>query len=46
MAFVKPVVEHWLELEITKWVHQETSIRLSIAPQVDAVPRSYISLHG
>ena len=22
MAFVKPVVEHWLEREIAQWVHQ------------------------
>ena len=21
MAFVKPVVEHWLEREIAQWVH-------------------------
>ena len=25
--FVAPVVEHWLEREITQWVHHEGSIR-------------------
>ena len=25
-AFVTPVVEHWLELEIAQWVHHEGSI--------------------
>ena len=25
-AFVTPVVEHWLELEIVQWVHHEGSI--------------------
>ena len=32
MAFVTPVVEHWLEQEIAQWVHHEGSIRLPIAP--------------
>ena len=32
MAFVKPVVEHWLEREIAQWVHHEGSIRRPIAP--------------
>ena len=27
MAFVKPVVEHWVEREIAQWVHHEGSIR-------------------
>ena len=31
-AFVTPVLEHWLESEIAQWVHNEGSIRLSIAP--------------
>ena len=31
-AFVKPVVEHWLEREIVQWVHHEGSIRRPIAP--------------
>ena len=26
MAFVTPVVEHWLEQEIAQWVHHEGSI--------------------
>ena len=26
MAFVTPVVEHWLEREIAQWVHHEGSI--------------------
>ena len=25
-AFVTPVVEHWLELETTQWVHQVESV--------------------
>ena len=28
-TFVTPVVEHWLEREISQWVHHEGSIRLS-----------------
>ena len=32
MAFVTPVVEHWLEQEIAQWVHHEGSIRRPIAP--------------
>ena len=30
-AFSTPVVEHWLEREITQWVHHEVSIRRPIA---------------
>ena len=26
-AFVTPVMEHWLEREISQWVHHEGSIR-------------------
>ena len=37
-AFVAPVVEHWLELEIAQRIHHEGSIRRPIAPS-----RSY---HG
>ena len=29
MAFVTPVVEHWLEREIAQWVHHEGSIQLA-----------------
>ena len=29
MAFLIPVVEHWLEREITQWVHHEGSDDLS-----------------
>ena len=29
MAFVTPVVEHWLEREIAQWVHREGSIQHS-----------------
>ena len=32
MAFVTPVVEHWLEREIAQWVHHEGSIQQSITP--------------
>ena len=31
MAFVTPVLEHWLEREISQWVHYEGSIRRPIA---------------
>ena len=27
MAFVTPVVKHWLEREIDQWVHHEGSIQ-------------------
>ena len=49
MAFVTPVVEHWLEREIAQWVHpmkdrsddpSHHELYLSIF-----LPRSYISLH-
>ena len=29
MAFVTPVVEHWLERELAQWVHHEGSIQLA-----------------
>ena len=32
MAFVTPVVEHWLEREIAQWVHHEGSIQRPTAP--------------
>ena len=41
-AFVTPVTEHWLEWEITQWVHHEGSIRQPIAPWAYTVPQSYI----
>ena len=31
MAFVTPVVEHWLEREITQWIHHEGSTQQPIA---------------
>ena len=31
-AFVKTVLEHWLDREITKWIQYEGSIRELIAP--------------
>ena len=37
MAFVTPVVEHWLEREIIQWVHNEGSIREPIAPWVNTL---------
>ena len=37
MAFVTPVVEHWLEWEIVQWVHHEWSIRPPIAPWTNAL---------
>ena len=36
-AFVKPVVEHWLEQEIAWWIHLEGSIRRPIAPWANAL---------
>ena len=36
-AFVKPVVEHWLEREIAQWVHHEGSIQRPIAPLANAL---------
>ena len=27
MAFVTPVMEHWLERQIAQWVHHEGSIQ-------------------
>ena len=32
MAFVTPVVEHWLEREIAQWVHHEGLILRPITP--------------
>ena len=32
MAFVTPVVDHWLEREIAQWVHHEGLILRPIAP--------------
>ena len=32
MAFVTPVMEHWLEREIAQWVHHEGSIQQPITP--------------
>ena len=37
MAFVTPVVEHWLEREIAQCVHHEGSIRRPIAPWANAL---------
>ena len=38
MAFVTPVVEHWLEREIAQWIHpHEGSIRRPIAPWANAL---------
>ena len=44
-AFVKPVVEHWLEREIVQWVHpmKDRSNDPSHHEQT-LLPRSYISL--
>ena len=30
MAFITPVVDHWLERNVAKWVHHEGSIRRPI----------------
>ena len=37
MAFVTPVVEHWLEREIAQWVHHEESIWRPITPWANAL---------
>ena len=37
IAFVTPVMEHWLEWEIAQWVHHEGSIRRPIAPWANAL---------
>ena len=31
-AYITPVAEHWLEREITQWVHHERSIQRPITP--------------
>ena len=45
MAFVTPVVEHWLEWEIARWVHpmKDRSNDPSHHEQM-LLPQSYISL--
>ena len=37
MAFVTPVVEHWLEREIAQGIHQEGLIRRPIAPWANSL---------
>ena len=46
MAFVTPVVVHWMEREIAQWVHpmKDRSDDPSHHEQT-LLPRSYISLH-
>ena len=44
IAFIIPVVLHWLERKIAQWAHYEGSIRWPIAIWVDHLPWSYISL--
>ena len=39
MAFVTPVIEHWLE-----WVHHQESIQRPITPWADTLPQSYTLL--
>ena len=46
MAFVTPVVGHWLEAEIAQWVHDEGSILWPITPWSGPLPWSCISLHN
>ena len=43
-AFVTPVVEHWLEWEISQMVHHEGLVRWPTAPWTDTLPWSYILL--
>ena len=42
MAFVTPVMEHWLEREIAQWVHHEGSHPSH--HERTLLPRSYMSL--
>ena len=44
-AYVTPVMEHWLEREIAKWVHHEGLIRRPITLWRDNLPLSYILLY-
>ena len=44
MAFVTPVVEHWLEQGIAQWVHHEGSIQWPIAPWVNTTMELYLTL--
>ena len=46
MAFVTPVVEHWLEREIAQWVHPPIKDRSDDPSHHERtlLPRSYISL--
>ena len=44
MASVTHVMEHWLEQEISLWVHHEGLIWRPITPWVGALSRTYISL--
>ena len=47
MAFVTPVVEHWLEREIAQWVHpMKDRSDYSSHHERTLLPRSYISLLG
>ena len=39
-AFVTPVMEHWLEWEISQWVHHEGSIWRHITPWLNALTTS------
>ena len=43
-AFITPVIEHWLEQEISQWVHHEGLIRRPIAPWVNALTTELQSL--
>ena len=45
-AFVKPVMEHWLEWEIAQWIHH-MKVRSDDPSNHERtpLPRSYISLH-
>ena len=42
MAFVTPVVEHWLEREMFQWIHREESIR---GPNPTLSGRSTTEIH-
>ena len=45
-AFVTPIVEHWLNWEITQGVYKVGSIRCHTTPSEDTLPLSYVPLRN
>ena len=44
ITFVTPGIEHWLEQQIAQWIYHEGLIQPSIAPWLESLPQSYISI--